>query len=557
MSTAIGIGDYLIQRLHEHGVRHVFGVPGDFVLSFYQLLTESELQVVNTCDEQGAGFAADAYARMRGLGVACVTYGVGGLKLVNTTGQAYAECSPVVVISGAPSMTERVQHPLLHHRIRGFDTQKLVFEQVTAASTVLDDPETACREIDRVLAVALSLKRPVYIELPRDMVHVQGAVPQPRPAAIAESDPRRLYAALEDAAAMIARAKRPVLVLGEELHRFGLRDAALRLVERTNLPAAVTLLGKSVISELHPNFIGVYAGRMGRGDVCDYVEGSDCILLLGVLLTDLNLGGFTAKLDPERCLHASREGLQIGLHSYEQVEFVDFVNGLVAVGLPRRERAADAPRPLSFAPSSDASTTAPITAEALFRCLAASLTDETVVIADPGDALFGATDFPVHPAVAFLSPAYYASLGFAVPASIGAQLAEPRLRPLVLVGDGAFQMTGMELSTAARFGLNPIVVVLNNGGYVTERLMIDGTFNDVLAWDYSRLPELLGAGRGWVVTTEEELARALREATAHTESFCLLDVRLAKMDVSPALQRLTASLGMAARSEAVASGGSR
>src|SRR5215204_434002 len=152
----VRVGDYLIERLRAHGVEHVFGVPGDFVLGFMKDLEESPLTLITTCDEQGAGFAADAYARLRGLGAVCVTYGVGGLKVVNTTGQAYAEVSPVVVISGAPSMTERLEHPLLHHKIRGFDTQKLVFEQVTAASTVLDDPETACREIDRVLAVAVA-----------------------------------------------------------------------------------------------------------------------------------------------------------------------------------------------------------------------------------------------------------------------------------------------------------------------------------------------------------------------------------------------------------------
>ncbi|HTD88802.1 MAG TPA: thiamine pyrophosphate-binding protein, partial [Candidatus Binatia bacterium] len=174
MRNGLSIGEYLIQRLHDHGVRHVFGIPGDYVLGFYDQLTNSKLKVVTTSDEQGAGFAADAYARMRGLGAVCITYCVGGLKVANTTAEAFAEKSPVVVISGAPGIKERERNPLLHHKVREFDTQKKVFEQLTVASTVLSDPQTAFQEIDRVLHAALRYKRPVYIELPRDLVAVPG-----------------------------------------------------------------------------------------------------------------------------------------------------------------------------------------------------------------------------------------------------------------------------------------------------------------------------------------------------------------------------------------------
>jgi indolepyruvate decarboxylase len=159
-----------------------------------------------------------------------------------------------------------------------------------------------------------------------------------------------------------------------------------------------------------------------------------------------------------------------------------------------------------------------------------------------GDALFGAADLLIRHRTEFLGPAYYTSMGFAVPAGVGAQLANPALRPLILVGDGAFQMTGMELATAARFGLSPIVVVLNNGGYGTERQMQEGAYNDILNWNYHRLPELLGAGRGFLVKTEEELDQALRAAQRHTESFCLIDVHLDPMDRSPALERLAERL---------------
>src|SRR5262245_27697639 len=174
MKRSVTIGEYLIQRLYAHGVRHVFGIPGDYVLSFYQQLEHSQLRIINTCDEQGAGFAADAYARVRGLGAVCVTYCVGGLKVANPIAGAFAEKSAVVVISGAPGMKEREKNPLLHHKVREFDTQKKVFEQLTVASTVLTDTQTAFQEIDRVIHAAVRYKRPVYIELPRDLVSVSG-----------------------------------------------------------------------------------------------------------------------------------------------------------------------------------------------------------------------------------------------------------------------------------------------------------------------------------------------------------------------------------------------
>src|SRR3989454_9653320 len=212
MKTSPSIGDYLIQRLYAHGVRHVFGIPGDYVLGFYDLLFKSKIRIINTCDEQGAGFAADAYARVRGLGVVCITYCVGGLKVANTTAEAFAEKSPVVIISGAPGIKEREKNPLLHHKVREFDTQAKVFKQLTVASTVLSDPQTAFQEIDRVLHTALRFKRPVYIELPRDLVSVQGSVHH-QPREIHEtSDSRTLAAALSEAEQMINGARQPVIL---------------------------------------------------------------------------------------------------------------------------------------------------------------------------------------------------------------------------------------------------------------------------------------------------------------------------------------------------------
>src|SRR5918911_6245 len=228
MKPGLTVGDYLIEQLYAHGVRHVFGIPGDYVLGFYDQLSRSRLKIVNTCDEQGAGFAADAYARVRGLGAVCITYCVGGLKVANTTAEAFAEKSPVVIISGAPGVREREKNPLLHHKVKEFDTQKKVFEQLTIASTVLSDPQTALQEIDRVLHAALRYKRPVYIELPRDMVSVPGIPHHHPPDLQKETTPASLKAALVEAGQMINRAMKPVIIADVEIHRFGLQDLLVR-----------------------------------------------------------------------------------------------------------------------------------------------------------------------------------------------------------------------------------------------------------------------------------------------------------------------------------------
>lgn len=532
-------------------MRHVFGIPGDYVLGFYDLLCKSKLSLVNTCDEQGAGFAADAYARVRGLGVVCVTYCVGGLKVANTTAEAFAEKSPVVVISGAPGMKEREKNPLLHHKVREFDTQKNIFEQLTIAATVLSDPQTAFQEIDRVLHAALRFKRPVYIELPRDQVFVPG-IPHHKITKFYErSEPRSLRAALTEAEAMINQARRPVVLADVEIHRFGVQKLVLQLVEKTGIPVAATVLGKSVIGEQHPAYLGVYEGAMGRDDVRKYVEGSDCVIMLGAFMTDINLGIYTAQLDPARSIYATSEKLSIRYHTYEEVRFKDFLRGLLKLKF-RRRTLGHIPKPVPLNGEAQLENSSrklslragarPLTVKRLFERLNRFLSADIMVVADVGDALFGATDLFIREHTEFLSPAYYTSMGFAVPACVGAQLANPKLRPLVLVGDGAFQMTGMELATVARYGLNPVVVVLNNKGYGTERHIQDGPYNDLWPWDYSRLPEVLGAGRAFLVKTEGDLETALAAAREWTESFCLLDVHLPPLDRSPALDRLASRL---------------
>jgi len=530
--TGLSIGEYLIRRLQDYGIGHVFGIPGDYILQFYSMLDASPLEIVTTTREDCAGFAADAYARVQGMGAVCVTYCVGGLSLCNSVAGAYAEKSPVVVITGSPGLKERHNNPLLHHRVRDFRTQYDVFEKLCIACTELHDPLIAFHEIDRVLHAAARYKRPVYIEIPRDMV---GVVPQ-QPHQFVQTH-------LVEAERWLNSCQRAAIVGGVEIHRFGLQDDLLALAEKSHIPITTTMLGKSIIPETHPLFVGLYEGAMGNDVVTKFVEESDCLLLLGTFMTDINLGIYTANLDPGKCIYATSEQLRIRHHHFENVLLVDFIRELAA----RHPKPPRRPIPVVQNLATEKfvlKPQEPIRVARVIARLNESLNDETVVIADIGDSLFAATELVIRGRTEFVSPAYYTSMGFSIPAALGTQIARPDLRSVVIVGDGAFQMTGAELSSLIRHKFPTIIIVLDNGGYGTERFLHPGKFefNEVQPWAYHKLPEVYGGGKGYEARTEGEFDEALRRAWADTKNLSLIQVHLDRDDHSVALQRLTEKL---------------
>lgn len=542
MSDPRTIGSLVIDRLRALGVEHVFGIPGDYVLTFYKLLEQSPLHLVGTTREDCAGFAADAYARIRGVGALCVTYCVGGLNTVNAVACAYAERSPVVVLTGSPGLSERARNPYLHHMVRDFETQKEVFEKVTVAAVVLDDPLTAARQLDHAIAALKRYRRPIYVEIPRDLVHARLPVAAPA-STIAEeaTDPAVLAEALDEVRSMLVSAKRPVILAGAEAGRYGLQDELVRLVERFNLPVASTLHGKSVISEDHPSYVGVYGGLIGREEVLQFVHDSDCLLILGSILSDVDV------LDPQRpelasgqVIHATADRIAIKHHRYDGIEFEAFVKGLLHLQIaPFASRTLPKPETAAYLRPEPAD---PITLQGLFSHLDTVLEDTTIVIADVGESLFASADLRVRRRFEFLSPAYYTSMGFAVPAAVGAGFADRRLRPLVLVGDGAFQMTGTELATAVRYGQTPIVLILNNRGYSTEREILEGTFNDIHEWRYERVCELIGGGTGWCIRTHGEFVESLDRALRDRSTLYVFNILLDPTDRSAGMKRLAGRL---------------
>jgi indolepyruvate decarboxylase len=533
------IGEYVIRRLQDYGIRDVFGIPGDYVLSFYTMLEQSPLNVVGCTREDCAGFAADAYARVHGMGALCVTYCVGGLSVCNSIAGAYAEKSPVVMISGSPGVRERVHNPLLHHMVRNWRTQYDVFEKLCVAGTELTDPLTAFSEIDRVLATCARFKRPVYLEIPRDMVHVRPETSPPYKSAETPSDTRALNEAVNETVERIENARQPVLLLGVEIHRFGLQEVAVQLAEASGIPMAATILGKGVVAETHPLYMGLYGGALGRDEVTKYVEASDCLIMLGTFMTDINLGVYTAELDMADCILVTSEQLRVRHHHYHDVRLDDFVCTLTT----RKPRPKTPPPPAPTEFWKEPFTLRPadrITIMRLIERLDEQLDDETAVIADIGDALFGATDLTTRGRTEFLSPAYYTSMGFAVPAALGVHVARQNARVVTIVGDGAFQMTGMELSNLVRHKFATVVIVLDNRGYGTERLLHPGDwkFNDIHPWQYHRLPEVLGGGTGYLIRTEGDFDQALNAAWNDRTGPSILHVLIDPQDCSRALAKL-------------------
>ncbi|MEW5976635.1 MAG: thiamine pyrophosphate-binding protein [Acidobacteriota bacterium] len=528
--------EFLFDELHRHGVRQVFGIPGDFVLNLYEALQKyGKFQIVTLGHEPAVGFAADGAARItNGLGVCCVTYGAGGLNMLNSVACAYAEKSPLVILSGGPGRMEKRSGMLIHHEVKSYDSQLKVYSEVAEFGAILDDPRTAATNIRKAVNITLKFMRPVYLEVPRDMVFAEIEVPADFEEVEMKVEPGALDEATEEIIERLTASQHPVLVVGVEVHRFRLQEKVLRLAERLQIPVTSSFLGRGIFPTLHPQFIGTYLGSVSPEPLRQIVEQSDCLLLLGVLVSDTSLGIPAASINESNTILAISRDVFIKYHRYQNTPLDLLLDRLLdSPHLPRKGVALPDWRtdisPEIFEPFDEQQ---PIKVRHLIHILNEFLQErpEVPVVSDTGDCLFASVDIRAN---ATIAPAYYATMGFAVPAALGIQVASG-LRPLVLVGDGAFQMTGCELSQCARYELNPIVVVFNNSRWeMLQAIFPEARYNETVAWPFARLAELWG-GVGFEVRTPAELRQALREAHSATQ-FSLLDVRLERGDISPIL----------------------
>ena len=549
-NSKITVAEYLLTRLKQIGVDHLFGVAGDFVLGFFNQVLKSEVKYVGTCNELNAAYAADGYARIRGVGAFASTFGVGELSAINGVAGAYAERVPVVVITGSPATINFRTRPLLHHTLGDYQIPLRMYEKITAASTQLVSGETAPDEIDRVLSACLSRQQPVYISLPADVVMMKCHQPNvfhfPTPA---PSDPDALTEAINEALGMLLKAQKPVVIGGMELIRFKLQNEFAGLLDKTGFPYTTMMLGKTVLSEHHPQFIGIFEGDRSRDYVRDRVESADCILQLGDLMTDFNTGGFTTKLDDSKTICANLRSVKIKHHFYENVYLRDFVLGLTAK-LARRD-----PATLDIQCASDGcvhrctesyrpDAQQPLTIKRFFDRMSHFVENDSIVIAETGVSLFSAAEMLMPIGATFIGQTFYGSIGYTVGATLGAAMAAQDRRVVLFVGDGAFQVTCQDLSTMIRYGLKPIIFLLNNDGYTIERVIVDRPYNDIQPWRYHKLLEVFGGGMGLDVRTEGELEDALDKA-ATAEGLVFVEVHTGRLDCPESLRSAGRSMAKA------------
>jgi len=532
------IPEFLIRRFHELGANEGFGIVGDFALKLFDRLHRFGFPILVTADEQGGAFAAEAYARLRGLGVCAVTYSVGGFKVVNATAGAWAENVPLLVLSGAPGLAERQGDPLIHHKVKNFDSQLEVFKDITIAQAVLTNPLTITQEIDRVLGEMIAHQRPGYIEIPRDMVDVpvlnrqEGLTIQ-----LPKVHEKRLELAVAEALDLLEASGDAVSVAGVMAVRRGLSDELLAFTENFGVPLATTSLSKGIIPETHPLALGVYMGAVSPESTVKQVENAKPLISFGVLYGDLVMGGFTDHLQRGQIIECTDTHVNIGFHTYQEVPLWAFLPELIRAGKERgyKEFGKVEHKQSHFLPKPKQA----LGVERMMECIATFIDETTRLIVDPGDCLFASVELPTHSLT--LASAYYATMGYAVPAALGSAIADPTYRPVVLVGDGAFLMTGLEALSSVHHGVHPIIIVMDNQGYGTQRPMIDGPFNDIPSLRAEELPKAFGVGVGILCETEESLFTALTQAKENNDLF-IIRACVPKGTYSTGLLRLTNAL---------------
>ena len=526
----------LLRFLKASGAREVFGIPGDFALPFFKVIEESAVLPLYTLSHEPAvGFAADAAARMHGgLGVAAVTYGAGALNMVNPVACAYSEKSPLVVISGAPGLGERGGGLLLHHQAKQLDSQLRVYGEITCDQAVLDDPRRAAADIARVVRSCLEQARPVYIELPRDLVHAPCGRIAPAPPS--QSDDEAVAACAASILKKVSRARSPVLMVGVEVRRFGLEAKVADLADRLGIPVVTTFMGRGLLASAK-SLVGTYIGLAGRQEIRDLVEDADLLLMLGVILADTNFGVSGNQIDLRRSILAADRAVRMDYAIYPDLPLDRLVDAMLRAAPSGPAKAQDA---VVVPPGGVVADDGPIEPMDIARAVNDLFDAHGVmpIAADIGDCLFTAMDIVPTRLVA---PGYYATMGFGVPAGLGVQAASGE-RPLILVGDGAFQMTGWELRHAARFGWDPIVLVFNNASWEMLRTFQPETgYNNLDDWGFAAIAEALG-GDGQRVSTRRELVSALSSAHARRGRFQLIEVMLARGAISDTLARFVAAI---------------
>jgi indolepyruvate decarboxylase len=509
--NTVTVGEYLLAELKRLGVSRIYGIPGDLIIKFFKLLEDdADIELCTFSHEQGAGFAAVADARAsRKPAVAVVTYGPGVLNAVNAVACAYAERTPLIVVAGGPPLAARGNDFFMHHTVKSCTSLLKAVSEITAKAVLLDNPRTAASKISEALSACREYMLPVYIEVPADIVNQKISKVNTKPTSTLPVDEENLKQATNQIIKKILQAQKPVIMAGVESDRYNLKTQILQIAKKLNIPVVSTVLARDHMPKDDPYFFGTYLGVAGNPTAGKLVAESDLVLVLGEMLSDVNLG---AKLA------ATKRGKIVWCFSRE-VNFEDGVlvdvplaNLVLELGKAEAER-KDSVLPQRAAMQVNQAcklTGAPLVMGEVVDAVNWLFSEygEMPLVADTGDCLFSTLNIQTF---TVLAPAFYGTMGFAVPAAIGYALATKK-RPLVMVGDGGFQMTGQEICHCPRYKINPIFIVINNRRWGMEQLFYPSAcFNELVDWPYARLAELWG-GRGYRCTNCEQLYRALQDA---------------------------------------------
>ncbi|MDT7554760.1 MAG: alpha-keto-acid decarboxylase [Pseudonocardiales bacterium] len=555
---AYRVADYLVDRLAELGADRIFGVPGDYSLAMLDHVTHHPtVQWTGCANELNAGYAADGYGRLRGIGALCTTFGVGELSALNAIAGSYAEHVPVVHVVGAPALATQALHRPIHHSLGDgqFGHFMAMHEAVTCARAPLT-ADSAVAEIDRVLTTVRDQRLPGYLLVPADIAQLPvfpAAAPLPPHADTTE--PEALAAFVDAARRLLERAGSVAdvsVLAGLLVHRFGAAPELRRLLAAGPLPYATTPWAKSLVDESAPTFAGTYSGATGSTeDTRSTVEDAAALILAGVQFTDLNSGLFSQRITRSRTIELGALSAAVGAARFAPIELPTALAALQPL-VADLQRAA----PPAFAPAEPSAASVddntPLSQNTLWRETAEFLRAGDIVLADQGTCFYGMAPHRLPADVTFVGQPLWASIGYTLPALLGACLAQPGRRGVLLIGDGAAQLTVQELATILHHRLPAVVVVVDNDGYTVERAIHgpDETYNDITHWDWTHAPAFFGADSTAAVATRVrtvgELRAAFADATDHAERLSLVQAVVPRDDVPTLLDTLTRALGHAA-----------
>lgn len=506
--------EYVLDRLKAIGVTDVFGVPGDYAFPVNDAIcSDPGMRWIGCTNELNAAYAADGYARINGMAVLSTTYGVGELSAINGIAGAYAEHLPIFHLVGAPGMAAQNGRATMHHTLGNgeYGLFHRMTEPVVCAHAVMT-PQNVAYETERLIAEAFFHRRPVYMVFPADYANqpvLGSALPIPAPASNAES----LAAATREIIRALDRAETACVLPGILVARSGLGDRLQHLIDRSRLPFATMFMDKSVLDEQQQGFVGMYDGAIMNEDVRAFVESRDLILAIGALASDFNTGAFTACVDPAKIIGIGHHHVRVGKVTYANVEMGDILSTLSEIIVPRDWE--------HISPTSPAVAKGggnePITVEALYPRWADFLRPDDIVIGETGTCSMGLGFARMPRGATFHNQTLWGSIGWATPAAVGAAAAAPDRRVVLFTGEGSHQLTVQEIGQFARLGLKPVIFVLNNNGYLIERLLCrdpEIAYNDVAQWHYSELPHAFGCDNWFSarVATCAELDIALVKA---------------------------------------------